>query len=116
MVDYELAVLTYVGIVLRRNGYVVIEASTAKTGLNSALKSEAQIQLLITEVAMPLMAGLSLARKIRLFNPEVAVLFISGQPRSDEFQGIANSAYLEKPFSPTQLLEVVQRMINDPKL
>ena len=96
--------------VLRRHGLDVLEASDGLEGLAVFQASPHEICLLVTDVAMPGMSGVELARQILRICPDLPVLFVSGYA-SDEVQldsfppGAA--AFLRKPFAPSALLEAV---------
>ncbi len=74
----------------------------------------AGLELLMTDLNMPGMSGLELARRVRAVSPATKVVLMSGDLRSlpDEhsmkFHGI--DFLLPKPFSVQQLLAVVRQL------
>ncbi len=73
-----------------------------------------RIDLLITDVVMPLMNGRELADRVAASRPGMRVLFISGYP--DEVLGrhdvvAGRVALLQKPFSEEALLRAIQRVL-----
>ena len=96
--------------VLRRDGLNVLEASNGLEGLALFRASPDEIRLLVTDVAMPGMSGVELARQILRICPDLPVLFVSGYAgdavQLDIFPPGA-AAFLRKPFAPSALLEAV---------
>ncbi len=96
--------------VLRRDGLNVLEASNGLEGLALFRASPDEIRLLVTDVAMPGMSGVELARQILRICPDLPVLFVSGYAgdavQLDSFPPGA-AAFLRKPFAPSALLEAV---------
>jgi two-component system, cell cycle sensor histidine kinase and response regulator CckA len=63
---------------LERLGHHVLAAAGAKSGLALYADGDDRIDLLITDVRLPGMDGLSLARELRRRDPTIAILVISG--------------------------------------
>ena len=63
---------------LEAHGYRVLTAPGGPNALEACAPGTATVDLLITDVVMPPMSGLELARKLREFHPRLRVLFISG--------------------------------------
>ncbi|QIQ87805.1 ATP-binding protein [Erythrobacter sp.] len=62
------------------------------------LKERDDIAVLITDVIMPRLSGVELAREARRLNPAIEVVFISGYPEEDLMvDGVGRSVYLQKP-------------------
>ncbi|MDP1570524.1 MAG: PAS domain S-box protein [Vicinamibacterales bacterium] len=100
--------------VLRSGGYRVV---TSPDGLH-ALERRAgngPVDLLVTDVVMPGMSGPELASRLTTLQPGLRVLFMSGYP--DEAlsrHGMDGHAFhfLQKPFTPTALLDRVRRVLD----
>ncbi|HJT87786.1 MAG TPA: hypothetical protein VJ732_08015 [Bryobacteraceae bacterium] len=60
--------------------------------------------MLLTNIVMPRLDGLDLARVVTEEKPEIGVLYISAQAKA-EFD------LLRKPFTPTELVERIQALI-----
>jgi PAS domain S-box-containing protein len=83
-------------------GYEVVEASSAEEAVRLMSENDA-IDLLVTDHLMPGMSGADLARKVRLLNPNLPILIVSGYA---EVEGIApDLARLTKPFRNAELAE-----------
>jgi len=100
--------------VLRHSGYTVIEASNGEQALARLGESIDSIQLLVTDLVMPLVGGRELAARVWQANPELKVLFVSG------YEGDAASAaggeppvhVLNKPFSARCLAQSVREALD----
>ncbi|HUB82092.1 MAG TPA: response regulator [Bryobacteraceae bacterium] len=110
VVDDEIAVLKYMVTILRRHGYEVHTASDAPTALQAAEQLSCGLNLLITDVAMPLMTGTELVRQIRQKCPYVDVLLVSGALTEENLR-VENYLILKKPFEPSSLTKVVSEIL-----
>jgi two-component system cell cycle sensor histidine kinase/response regulator CckA len=104
VVDDNKAVRQFVAKVLRMQGYRVLEAGCGAEALDAAQHHEKAVDLLLTDVEMPEMNGLSLSREVRERWPEVRVVFMSGSATPHEFDG---ELFLSKPFALHELVAVV---------
>jgi two-component system cell cycle sensor histidine kinase/response regulator CckA len=101
--------------VLRRSGYVVLEAANAGEALMIGEKHETRIDLLLSDVVMPRVSGADLARRLRALRPTMKVLFMSGYSEEAIAQhGLAELTFglLEKPFTPQALLTEVRETLD----
>jgi CheY-like chemotaxis protein len=90
---------------LQRMGYAVLAAGSAEEAIEIATQNN-DIQLLITDVAMPGLNGVELAQQIRRIRPLIKVLSISGFPQKVVAgMGVWTDSlhFLQKPFMPAQL-------------
>jgi CheY-like chemotaxis protein len=78
LVEDEDAVRTLAREVLRRHGYVVLEARHGVDALRVAERHTDDIHLMITDVVMPHMSGRETAERLSKVRPKMKVLFMSG--------------------------------------
>jgi two-component system cell cycle sensor histidine kinase/response regulator CckA len=98
---------------LASHGYRLIEASNGEEALRAAKDHAGPIHLLITDVVMPQMSGVELARLFREIRPDAKVLYISGYMH-DSLPGPEPSAQiLLKPFTSDVLLARVHALLDD---
>jgi hypothetical protein len=111
LVEDEPAVRTVARRVLERVGYLVIEAPDAQTALRIAETRAGSIDLLLTDVVLPGMSGLSLATNFLGKRADTKVLFASGHSyEAEEIAEVRKTkhAYLKKPFTPDELVHAVK--------
>jgi two-component system cell cycle sensor histidine kinase/response regulator CckA len=100
--------------ILQRSGYRVIVAQNAGDALLLAEKHQGGIHLLLTDVVMPQISGVELARRIALLRPELKVLFMSGYTDDSIVRhGVLDSrmAFLQKPFTPESLTRKLRQVL-----
>jgi two-component system, cell cycle sensor histidine kinase and response regulator CckA len=101
---------------LRASGYRVLEAENGEAALElvAGLPRSERIDLLLTDLMMPIMGGRELADRMRALRPEIAVLYVSGY--SDDVLGGwpegTGTSFLEKPFTPADLARRVRQIID----
>jgi signal transduction histidine kinase len=116
LVEDEPGVRSFVGIVLGRFGYHVIEAATAEAALTLLEHIARPIHLLLTDVILPGMSGRELAVQLGRDRPHLGVLFMSGY--SDFGSQAAQSPLdpgvhlIEKPFTAQALLVKVREVLS----
>jgi hypothetical protein len=101
---------------LEKQGYHVIEARDGAEAIFQADLHDERIDLLITDVVMPVMGGPMLARELLEKRPGIRLLMISGCPDDllDVKQLIDRGAqFVQKPFSQRQLLARVDEILRD---
>jgi DNA-binding NtrC family response regulator len=99
-----------VGDVLTHAGFRVLSADSAESALE-VLKTDERIDLIVTDIVMPGLNGMALARLARQLRPEVRVLFSSAfwphivtEPEDHEL--------VRKPYLPKQLVDRVRRSLS----
>jgi PAS domain S-box-containing protein len=103
-----------VGRILSRNGFHVLIAAGGHEAIQAATGHSGRIDLLLTDVVMPQMQGTELAERIRVLQPNIKVLFMSGY--AQPMLGIAGTlapgvVLLEKPFTEPLLLASVRQVL-----
>lgn len=99
---------------LERAGFRVLVAGSGQQALDLLEEFQERIDLLLTDVVMPGMGGVELASKVTKSRPGTRVLYMSGYPadvvtaRGDL---PSESAYLQKPFTATELLKQVTELL-----
>jgi two-component system cell cycle sensor histidine kinase/response regulator CckA len=97
--------------ILQSHGYRVLQASGGDEALRVFDEHSGRIDLLITDVVMPLMRGPELAARLRVLHTGIKVLFISGYTDPLITDGAAlnaDSSYLQKPFEKDALARAVR--------
>jgi PAS domain S-box-containing protein len=116
LVEDEDAVRTLNARVLRAQGYTVLEATNGIEALEIARSRLAiAIDLLLTDVVMPLMGGKALADQLTALFPTIRVLYTSGYTESMAIQHDrlgARTAFIQKPVSPAALARKVREVLD----
>ena len=94
--DEPLILMSTVDMV-RELGHTVHEAGSAEDAL-VVLKTQ-KIDVLLTDVGLPGMSGIDLARRVREGWPNVRIVFASGDDSAKTASGIADARQLSKPFT-----------------
>lgn len=101
---------------LRNRGYRVLTAANGAEAMAVADGASPGINLLLTDLMMPGMTGLELARKIRLQSPNIRVLCMSGH--SENIVGhqellAEKIPFLQKPMPPDVLVAKVREVLQE---
>jgi CheY-like chemotaxis protein len=90
--------------------YEVLEASNGELALELARTFEGSISVLLTEVMMPGMSGVEVARRFRDMHPTARVIFMSAYA-NDEVEmaqvSAAGDGFLRKPFTRPDLVNAI---------
>lgn len=112
VVDDEATIVTAVRICLEGAGYHVLTAKDGREALEVFGAHQPPAGIVVTDVMMPVMDGLKLARALRQLNPTVRVIASSGldlAERSGEIAAGFITEFLNKPYQPRTLLAAVCR-------
>jgi signal transduction histidine kinase/CheY-like chemotaxis protein len=96
---------------LREAGYAVLEAEDGVEALQLCTRRTEPIDLILTDVVMPLMSGPELVERSKRLHPEARVLYMTGYAEDLVLsRGVSDSVMmlLPKPFRRPQLLEHVR--------
>jgi CheY-like chemotaxis protein len=101
LVEDEAAVRALAKRILMQKGYRVLEASDGAIALRVAAAHVGEIDLVLTDVAMPNLGGLGMVEELKELSPGLRVLFMSGYPKDEVFpgKGFGQAPYLQKPFT-----------------
>ena len=115
LVEDEEAVRALAARVLQERGYKVLESASPEDALQIAEHQQEPIALLLTDVVLPRMSGRKIAEHLTLLRPSMKVLYMSGYTddaivRSGMLE--ANTAFLQKPFTPAGLARKVREVLD----
>ena len=108
LVDDEPAIRTLFAASLRKDGYHVVEAGDGAEAVELAKKAE-RVDLVVTDIRMPKMDGVAMARALREAQPSIRIVFVSGYPVNPDTLG-PNSCMLSKPFLRADLMKAVHEL------
>lgn len=98
--------------ILTTLGYDIVEAKDGLEALLVYRARHAEISLVIMEVTMPRMDGIAAAKVIKTVDPSAKVILMSGNAGHD-LAGAQADAIIAQPFRGKDLLEVVQKVLQD---
>ncbi|HEY86097.1 MAG TPA: response regulator [Chloroflexi bacterium] len=105
--------------ILRDMGYTVLEAENGADALQILqAQNNPTLNLLISDVIMPKMGGVELAKELQALQPTLKILYISGHTDSAIFRyGMPGkgSSFLQKPFSAGALARKVRDLLDEEK-
>lgn len=113
VVDDSSSFRTVVKLALQKGGYSVIEAGD---GRDACAKLTGQkINLIVCDVNMPNMDGLSFLRHVKTqaaykFTPVIMLTTESQEAKKAEGRAAGARAWITKPFQPSQLVDAVNRL------
>ena len=114
VVDDEENILRATKAVLEQHNYHVVSASDGVEALALFAQQMQAIRVVLTDIAMPYMDGVVLARALRKMKPDVPIIAFTGQDqeaRLNELQAINVNNFLNKPFGTEKLLAAVHASI-----
>ncbi len=117
LVEDEAMIRSYAALVLREQGYHVIEASDGSEALELCRRHQGPLHLLLTDVVLPRLGGRELAERSAALRPGLRVLFISGYTEDTVLRhGVIKSDvhFLAKPFTPAILIGKVRAVLDGP--
>ncbi|HUQ00390.1 MAG TPA: response regulator, partial [Aeromicrobium sp.] len=115
VVEDEDSVRRLAALVLRRAGYDVQEAGTAKEAEEWVASRKLPIDLLVTDVVMPGSSGSALYERLSMRQPGLRVLYMSGYTDDAVIrQGRlpAEATFLQKPFTGELLIRKVREILS----
>lgn len=101
--------------VLQKQGYEVLKASHGDEALTIVRERPGKsIDLVITDIVMPVMGGKAMAEWLHVTRPETAILFTSGYTDWD-YDDTNNDKieFLPKPYTPSGLVRRVRKMLDE---
>lgn len=109
VVDDEDGVRTLAQDVLEMQGYAILNTGDPRQALRIARGHPGPIDLLLTDVVMPLMNGRELADRLVAIRPDTKVLFMSGFDVSGMLE--PGAPFVAKPFDVDTLVRKVRDVL-----
>jgi len=116
IVDDEATLRSVFSDMMTRQGYRCITAANAVDALQIIESNLLEFDMLVTDIRMPgVLDGVALASKFREFQPDVAVLVITGYPESAAMKEAKSRGFrvLEKPFRQAELESAVAEQLRE---
>jgi len=116
LVDDDIALREVASEVLGKMGYTVLSAMNGEEALAIFREHQQEIDLMLTDVIMPGMGGVELARRVRASGAEIPIILATGYDREQALHGELefNRAHLlNKPYAFTELNQLIIKMFSD---
>jgi len=110
----EVIVRNVVCLLLQREGYQVLSAADGKEALELARQYQGTIDLLLSDIKMPRMDGISLAEHVIEERPGIRVLLMSGKVSAEIRERNVRLPFLRKPFISSVFRDKVRDVLNGP--
>lgn len=114
IVDDSATMRQLISMTLKNAGYKVIEANDGADALTKL--NGPKINLMISDVNMPVMDGITLIKKVKelpsyRFMPIIMLTTEAGDSKKSEGKAAGAKAWIVKPFQPDVLLSAVKTLI-----
>lgn len=115
IVDDSASMRQMVNFTLSEEGFDVVEAANGKEGIDT-LNSLESVDLLISDINMPIMDGIEMIKGVRQgskhkFVPIIILTTESEDGKKKEGIGAGASAWIVKPFTPDKLVETALKLV-----
>jgi two-component system cell cycle sensor histidine kinase/response regulator CckA len=113
LVEDEAVLRNVCQVYLESKGYTVLEAGNAKEAMKICQSHDRPIHVLITDIVMPGLGGLELAKSALELRPALSVVLVSGYTdRALDREAIGFGRFLQKPFSFDALARTVRSLLD----
>lgn len=114
IVDDSSSVRTIARTALREKGYEVIEAANGREALEKLAGD--RVSLVVSDVNMPVMDGISLLKELKShptskFVPVIMLTTEAGEDKKQEGRAAGAKAWIIKPFQPATLVDAVSKLV-----
>jgi len=117
VVDDEAPIREVIVGTLEAHNYRCYTAEDGTDALALYFERRGAINLVITDVHMGMMDGITLSRSLKKLNPDARVIVSTGHLQKEgqtELEAIGVNAFLEKPYTAEKLLRCVRQALNAP--
>ena len=97
---------------LSEAGYRVLDAGSGSEGLVKFQSFEGHVDALVTDIVMPGLGGIELARKVNATSPDTCVVFMSGYAQDQRPDQSGKHGYLQKPFTMRELETTLRDLLD----
>ena len=101
-------------VILEHANFRVLAAGNGADALKLAKAEVGKIHILLADVEMPEMSGPDLGEALRKIRPDIRVMFMSGGAKGNLLVLNYGWAYIQKPFVPVKLVEMVTEVLDSP--
>ena len=114
VVDDNATILKVVVEILRQAHFQVLSARDGADAVKVASKTEGRIDLLLSDVDMPLMSGPDLGLMLKETRPDLHVMLMSGGENGNLLVLNYGWAFIQKPFVSAKLVRMINEVLHSP--
>ncbi len=114
-VDDSETMLSMIKQTLEMGGYNVILGRDGKDGLAKFQENKDTIELVITDINMPVMDGITLIKEIRKLDADIPILTLTTESEDGMKQkgyDAGANGWIVKPFRPAQFLDIIKQVLS----
>jgi two-component system chemotaxis response regulator CheY len=113
-IDDSETMLSMIKQTLEMGGYTVILARDGQEGLTMYKENKDSLDLVVTDINMPVMDGITLIQEIRKIDTDVPILTLTTESedgmKQKGYEAGANG-WIVKPFRPAQFLDIIKQIL-----
>jgi PAS domain S-box-containing protein len=116
VVDDDAPILKLARQILKNLGYIALTAGTPEAAITLAKEHAGDIDLLITDIIMPVMNGRDLAKQLQSHRPGLKCIYMSGYTADIiATRGVIDKGecFIQKPFSKRDLAIIVRKVLEE---
>jgi hypothetical protein len=114
VVDDTASVLKVVAEILECANFRVLSAESGADAIELANETKEEIDLLLSDVDMPLISGPDLGVTLKKTRPDLHVMLMSGGENGNLLVLNYGWAFIQKPFVSAKLVQMVTEVLNSP--
>ena len=114
VVDDNDVLLNVVVQLLERANFQVLSADNGANAIELADETKERIDLLLSDVDMPLMSGPDLGLALKKTRPDLRVMLMSGGENGNLLVLNYGWAFIQKPFVATRLVQMIVEVLRSP--
>jgi len=114
IIDDEEAIRDIAGMMLENMGYKTLTAIDGCDGVDVYRQHQNEIVMVLLDMTMPNLDGLGCFNELKFINRDVKVVLSSGYNEADavsHFSGKGLSGFIQKPYKPDDLKEVMRKIL-----
>jgi DNA-binding NtrC family response regulator len=112
VVDDNQSVLAIVVAILEGANFQVLSANGGANAIKLAKETAGRIDMLLSDVDMPLMSGPDLGQTLKKARPDLHVMLMSGGENGNLLVLNYGWAFIQKPFVSTKLVQMVTEVLH----
>jgi two-component system cell cycle sensor histidine kinase/response regulator CckA len=118
VVEDDMGARTAVSEALRAYNYDVLSAANGMEAVKVVGENQGKIDLVISDLVMPGMSGVTLYKQLAEEYPEISILFMTGYPLKNDTRELLESGgvtWLAKPIHMRALVRAIQKVLKNEK-